>query len=72
METRNASVGGIGALSRRKFNEAYMYKKFGYLRYMMDIEFKRNQIPGNEDMQIQMSLFDRDVYEQLALVDVIV
>lgn len=64
-ETRNIALGGHGALARRKFDEAWLYKQLRYLRYIMDVQAKWEQIPGHEDMQIPMSRVDLAVYQEL-------
>lgn len=64
-ETRNIALGGNGALARRKFDEAWLYKQLRYLRYITDVQAKWEQIPGHEDMQIPMSRVDLAVYQEL-------
>lgn len=64
-ETRNIALGGNGALARRKFDEAWLYKQLRYLHFLMDVPSRWALIPGHEDMQIPVSRVDLAIYEEL-------
>ncbi|CDF40250.1 DNA polymerase alpha catalytic subunit [Chondrus crispus] len=64
-ETRNIALGGNGALARRKFDEAWLYKQLRYLRFLVDVPGRWALIPGHEEMKIPVNRADLSMYEEL-------
>lgn len=64
-ETSNIALGGNGALVKRKYNEAWLYKQLRYLHFLMDVPGKWALVPGHEDLQVPISRVDLALYEEL-------